>query len=184
MRGGSGSGNNRSNVGASNVNRSDGIVFCKGFQRGTCQQSRDHYGQFYGQNRLLKHICGNCWLNLKTQATHPETSDECPLKQQLWLKENVSKVENKLLVEENCLFESQRSSYKSSQVQLSSSKVVPRVLSLSDGKISQIKTSEEKICPSKSKSSNSRNIQESSSDEKVKLNPLSFWDGFQESKAN
>ena len=83
MRGGSASGNNRSNFNGSNVNRSEGIVFCKGFQRGTCQQSKDHYGQFYGQNRLLKHICGNCWLNLKTQASHPETSDECPLKQQL-----------------------------------------------------------------------------------------------------
>ena len=83
MRGGSGSGNNRSNANSSNVNRSEGIVFCKGYQRGTCQQSRDHYGQFYGQNRLLKHICGNWWLKLKTQASHPENSEECPLKQQL-----------------------------------------------------------------------------------------------------
>ena len=60
--------------------RSEGVVFCKGYQRGTCQQLRDHYGQFYGENRLLKHICANCWLNSKTQVVHPETSDECPLK--------------------------------------------------------------------------------------------------------
>ena len=60
----------------------DGTVFCKGYQRGTCQQTRDHYGVFMGQNRLLKHICGNCWIHLRTHANHPETSDECPCKDQ------------------------------------------------------------------------------------------------------
>ena len=85
--------NNRGGAGGFNTNRSqsqsgggnstghsEGVVFCKGFQRGTCQQMRDHYGQFYGENRLLKHICANCWLNLKVQVPHSETSDEWPLK--------------------------------------------------------------------------------------------------------
>ena len=88
-RGGVGSGgvnrssgalNNSSNA---NQNRSAGIIFCNGYQRGTCQQSRDHYGLFYGESRLLKHICAKCWLNTKTQVMHPETSDECPMKAQL-----------------------------------------------------------------------------------------------------
>ena len=69
--------------GANRPNRNnEGIVFCKGYQRGNCQQTRDHYGQFYGENRLMKHICAKCWLSSRTQATHPETSDECPLKEQ------------------------------------------------------------------------------------------------------
>ena len=58
----------------------EGVVFCKGYQRGVCQQPKEHYGQFFGQSRLLRHICGKCWLKLRTQAPHPETSDECPLK--------------------------------------------------------------------------------------------------------
>ena len=75
---GSGGGFNRSGTIANRTN--EGTVFCKGFNRGTCQQPRDHYGHFMGKNRLLKHICGNCWIISKTQATHAETSEECPLK--------------------------------------------------------------------------------------------------------
>ena len=70
----SGSGNSQSSK------RSEGVVFCKGYQRGTCQQDKDHYGNFFGNNRLMRHICGNCWLKLNTQSPHPETSDDCPLK--------------------------------------------------------------------------------------------------------
>ena len=82
-RGGAyGSQNRTSSFGANPAGRSEGVVFCKNYQRGICQQPRDHYGQFYGENRLLKHICANCWLNTKVQAAHPETSDDCPLKQQ------------------------------------------------------------------------------------------------------
>ena len=76
--------NSRGGASAGGLNRSDrggeGTVFCKGYQRGTCHQTRDHYGQFMGQNRLLRHICGNCWIHLKVHANHPETSDECPVK--------------------------------------------------------------------------------------------------------
>ena len=60
--------------------RTEGVVFCKGYQRGTCQQDKDHYGIFFGKQRLMRHICGNCWLKLDTQSPHPETSDDCPLK--------------------------------------------------------------------------------------------------------
>ena len=88
-RGGAGPGGfNRSGGGSNSSNSyqnrsSEGIVFCKGYQRGTCQQPRDHYGLFYGENRLLKHICAKCWLNTKTQVPHPETSADCPMKDQL-----------------------------------------------------------------------------------------------------
>ena len=56
------------------------ITFCKGYQRGTCTQTQDHYGMFMGENRLLKHICGNCWLISKKVNPHSENSDVCPLK--------------------------------------------------------------------------------------------------------
>ena len=78
-RRGNGSGG-QSPTGNGNVGRNEGTVFCKGYQRGSCHQSRDHYGQFYGENRLLKHICAKCWLKTKTQVAHPENSDDCPLK--------------------------------------------------------------------------------------------------------
>ena len=83
-RGGAyGSSQNRTTfLGTKPAGQNDGVIFCKGYQRGTCQQTRDHYGLFYGESRLLKHICANCWLNLKVQSAHPETSDDCPLKQQ------------------------------------------------------------------------------------------------------
>ena len=75
-----GSGGSYSQGGNQGNRSNEGTIFCKGFQRGTCQQQRDHYGQFYGENRLLKHICAKCWLKSKTQAAHPENSDDCPLK--------------------------------------------------------------------------------------------------------
>lgn len=68
---------------ANRSSRNDDVIFCKGYQRGSCQQPKDHFGLFYGQNRFMKHICGNCWQKLRTQSPHPETSDECPLKEKL-----------------------------------------------------------------------------------------------------
>ena len=76
LHGGSGaprSGNGSKDEGAGNV-------FCPGYNRGTCQQSRDHYGQLRGENRLLKHMCAKCWLRTKKVVNHPENSDSCPLK--------------------------------------------------------------------------------------------------------
>ena len=55
------------------------VCFCKNFQRDNCTFTRDHYGMFMGENQLLKHICAKCWLNLKRQASHSESSETCPL---------------------------------------------------------------------------------------------------------
>ena len=55
-----------------------GVLFCKGYQKGTCQQPKDHYGHFMGNSRLLKHICAKCWLTGKTQLNYPEESEQCP----------------------------------------------------------------------------------------------------------
>ena len=80
----SGSGNRSSGPGGSqdpnSGNKQQGTVFCRGYQRGTCNQSRDHYGWFNGENRLLRHICAKCWLKSRIIGLHPETSDSCPLK--------------------------------------------------------------------------------------------------------
>ena len=68
-------------AGVFNSNKPEGgVVFCRNYQRGTCQQTRDHMGLFYGENRLSKHICANCWLKDKKSAAHPEIAEECPHK--------------------------------------------------------------------------------------------------------
>ena len=68
---------------SSSASREEGIIFCRGYQRGLCQKTGDHYGNFYGQNRLLKHICAKCWLRMRSLAVHPENSETCPLKNEL-----------------------------------------------------------------------------------------------------
>ena len=77
-RGGNGNGSNRSS--GSSEGR---ILFCRGYQRGTCQQTKDHYGQFDGESRLLKHICAKCWLKSRTISGNSENSEDCPLKDEL-----------------------------------------------------------------------------------------------------
>ena len=77
-RGGNGNGPARSS--GSSEGR---ILFCRGYQRGTCQQTKDHYGQFDGESRMLKHICAKCWLKSRTISAHPENSEDCPLKDEL-----------------------------------------------------------------------------------------------------
>ena len=81
-----GSLNNRSQsatgaAGYGGQNKPESTLFCKNYQRGTCQQTRDHYGLFYGESRLLKHICATCWQKEGKLSRHPETADECPHKQ-------------------------------------------------------------------------------------------------------
>ena len=68
--------------GGSNIGKKEGTLFCVGYQRGTCQHPRDHYGLFEGENRLLKHICAKCWRKNKKLARHPETSESCPSKEE------------------------------------------------------------------------------------------------------
>ena len=57
------------------------IVFCKNFQRGACQEIHDHWGDFNGTERLLRHICAKCWLQSRKKSPHPEESDSCPLRE-------------------------------------------------------------------------------------------------------
>ena len=64
--------------GTGNSNDGQGIVFCKAYQRSACSHSGDHKGDFKGETRLLKHICGNCWLLGKKMAAHPDRSEICP----------------------------------------------------------------------------------------------------------
>lgn len=59
-------------------NEGQGIVFCKAYQRSACSHTSDHKGDFKGEIRLLKHICGNCWLIGKKMAAHPDRSEICP----------------------------------------------------------------------------------------------------------
>ena len=61
------------------VGGDDRVWFCKGYQRGNCTFTRDHYGFLFGENHLLRHICGKCWQAAKKQSAHPENSDTCPL---------------------------------------------------------------------------------------------------------
>ena len=63
----------------SNSGSDERVIFCKSYQRGTCNFTRDHYGQFMGESQLLRHICAKCWLAGKKQSPHPEQSDACPL---------------------------------------------------------------------------------------------------------
>ena len=56
------------------------VTFCRNYQRGTCEEEKDHLGDFFGNQRYLRHICGNCWVHLKKKAPHPETAEECPFK--------------------------------------------------------------------------------------------------------
>ena len=73
---------NGNHGGGSNTGKKEGTLFCVGYQRGTCQQARDHYGFFEGESRLLKHICAKCWRKSKKLASHPETSELCPSREE------------------------------------------------------------------------------------------------------
>ena len=58
------------------------VLFCIRYQKGTCSEAKDHQGNFYGESKLLKHICATCYQKSGTQATHPENSEDCPVKDQ------------------------------------------------------------------------------------------------------
>ena len=57
-------------------NKSGPIVFCKSYQRGFCVETGDHFGEFDGSIKFLRHICASCWLHRHKKAAHPE--NECP----------------------------------------------------------------------------------------------------------
>ena len=77
---GSYSGKSSGSLGASGSQTKSDVLFCNKYQKGICLQPRDHYGFFYGENRMLKHICARCWLKGKKIENHPETADECAYK--------------------------------------------------------------------------------------------------------
>ena len=35
------------------------VLFCIGYQKGVCTHTKDHYGNFYGESKLMKHIVPN-----------------------------------------------------------------------------------------------------------------------------
>ena len=59
----------------------DDDCVCRNFQRGLCQEAHDHWGEFYGEQRYLRHICAKCWLQTRKKSPHSEDSDTCPLKE-------------------------------------------------------------------------------------------------------
>ena len=60
----------------------EGMLFCRGYQKGICNQPKDHQGNFYGESKLLRHMCAKCWLKSRTIAAHPENDESCPSREQ------------------------------------------------------------------------------------------------------
>ena len=59
----------------------DPVWFCKAYQRPDgCPRESSHWGKVGTQNRLMQHICATCWLRDRVKRHHPESSDECPHK--------------------------------------------------------------------------------------------------------
>ena len=56
------------------------VLFCNAYQKEACSHTKDHQGNFYGESKLLRHMCARCWQKTRTIANHPETSSECPEK--------------------------------------------------------------------------------------------------------
>ena len=56
------------------------VLFCNAYQKEACSHTKDHLGNFYGESRMLRHMCAKCWQRARTICNHPETSAECPEK--------------------------------------------------------------------------------------------------------
>ena len=72
-----GSGTNANNNSNSGTNTS--VLFCKAYQKGSCNNGQDHSGLLNGQTKFLRHICAKCWLTNKKFGNYPENSPLCPL---------------------------------------------------------------------------------------------------------
>ena len=57
------------------------VRFCKNFQRGTCTEPSDHFGDVNGVPGYVRHICAKCWLQNRKKASHSENSEACPLRE-------------------------------------------------------------------------------------------------------
>ena len=58
-----------------------GTWFCHNYNRDKCSYRGDHSGMVRGKNRHLKHICAACYLKVKAELRHPESSTACPLRE-------------------------------------------------------------------------------------------------------
>lgn len=54
------------------------ILFCRDYQRDTCNHASDHYGYIRGERKWLKHICATCWMQNRRKEQHRENSADCP----------------------------------------------------------------------------------------------------------
>lgn len=57
------------------------VLFCRDYQRGTCNFSHDHSGLLRGEAKFLRHICATCWVRERKKRAHRENSEQCPLRQ-------------------------------------------------------------------------------------------------------
>ena len=52
--------------------------FCASYQRGSCTKKSPHSAVIGNERKMVRHICATCYLKDKIASEHPETSDECP----------------------------------------------------------------------------------------------------------
>ena len=62
--------------------------FCKPFQKNNNAIRGNHDAIIQGQSKHVEHICATCFLHDGSIAENPETSNDCPLKQN-WNKGNI-----------------------------------------------------------------------------------------------
>ena len=57
----------------------DIVWFCKQYQRAeSCQKESPHSGRIGNSFKQVHHICAACWLKDRVRRPHPESSAECP----------------------------------------------------------------------------------------------------------
>ena len=57
------------------------LVYCIGYNRGTCPEPASHKGRFVGKDNVLKHhCCKKCWIEKGVKANHSEHDKNCPQK--------------------------------------------------------------------------------------------------------
>ena len=68
-----------SRAGASHMDGSTAVFFCRDFQHGACKLTKHHYGTLRGEWKWQQLICARCWVDTRVAARHTEFSKECPL---------------------------------------------------------------------------------------------------------
>lgn len=54
--------------------------FCANYQKGSCSKKSPHSAVIGNERKMVRHMCATCYLTDKTVSEHPETSDDCPHK--------------------------------------------------------------------------------------------------------